>query len=141
MEEYEVIIGLEIHIQLDTKSKMFSGDSNADISELKHIAYSKRIPVIIEVDSAKQLHYILQNDIAADAILLDNFSPPQIKRALNWAKKNKYYNHYLFEASGGITKNNILDYVRTKVDAISIGALTHSSKSIDISFDLEIKND
>lgn len=61
-------------------------------------------------------------------IMLDNFTPAQIQEAL------KIINHqFETEASGGIYEDNIAEYLKTGVDYISIGALTHSVKSLDIS--------
>jgi nicotinate-nucleotide pyrophosphorylase (carboxylating) len=61
-------------------------------------------------------------------IMLDNFSPEQLKEAIDIIDKR-----YETEASGGITVDTIQDYAASGVDFISVGALTHSSKSIDLS--------
>ncbi len=61
-------------------------------------------------------------------IMLDNFSPSQIIEALKIIDKR-----FETEASGGITDENLLEYLKTGVDYISVGALTHSVKSMDIS--------
>ena len=61
-------------------------------------------------------------------ILLDNFSPADISKALKIIKGK-----YKTEASGGITESNIRKYALTGVDFISVGALTHSVKSLDLS--------
>lgn len=66
-------------------------------------------------------------------IMLDNFTPANIREALVLIGGK-----YETEASGGITERNILDYALTGVDYISMGALTHSVKSLDIS--LKFKN-
>jgi nicotinate-nucleotide pyrophosphorylase (carboxylating) len=63
-----------------------------------------------------------------DRIMLDNFSPKAIKEALLLIDGN-----YETEASGGITLQNIKEYAQTGVDYISIGALTHHIKSLDLS--------
>ncbi|MBX2985547.1 MAG: carboxylating nicotinate-nucleotide diphosphorylase [Bacteroidia bacterium] len=61
-------------------------------------------------------------------IMLDNFSPSQIIEALKIIDKR-----FETEASGGITDEHLLEYLKTGVDYISVGALTHSVKSMDIS--------
>jgi len=61
-------------------------------------------------------------------IMLDNFTPKDISLALNTINKR-----FETEASGGITYDNLIPYLETGVDFISIGALTHSVKSVDIS--------
>jgi nicotinate-nucleotide pyrophosphorylase (carboxylating) len=61
-------------------------------------------------------------------IMLDNFSPSQIEEALKIVDGK-----YETEASGGINLDNIIDYAKTGVDFISIGALIHQAKSLDLS--------
>jgi nicotinate-nucleotide pyrophosphorylase (carboxylating) len=63
-----------------------------------------------------------------DRIMLDNFTPEKIKEALKLIDGK-----YETEASGGITLKNIKEYAETGVDYISIGALTHHIKSLDLS--------
>ncbi|SRR5579871_811097 len=63
-----------------------------------------------------------------DRIMLDNFSPSQIAEALIMINGK-----YETEASGGINLDNIIDYAKTGVDYISIGALIHQAKSLDLS--------
>ncbi|MCB9251399.1 MAG: carboxylating nicotinate-nucleotide diphosphorylase [Flavobacteriales bacterium] len=65
---------------------------------------------------------------AVDRIMLDNFDPENIRKALNLISGKKET-----EASGGITLENVRSYAETGVDYISIGALTHSVKSLDFS--------
>ena len=60
-------------------------------------------------------------------IMLDNFSPKEIENALK-----RIPQEYETEASGGITEENIVAYAETGVDFISVGALTHSVKSLDL---------
>lgn len=80
----------------------------------------------IEVESLSQLTETLAYQV--DGILLDNFTPPQVA---NYVKIIRERNPMTFiEASGGITLANLADYVITGVDAISVGALTHSAKSV-----------
>lgn len=68
------------------------------------------------------------------AILLDNFTPAEAKQILTNLDRKR---NIVFEASGGITKENILDWAQTGVDIISLGALTHSSKSANFSLEIE----
>jgi nicotinate-nucleotide pyrophosphorylase (carboxylating) len=60
--------------------------------------------------------------------MLDNFTPDALTQALSVIAKK-----YETEASGGITEKNLLDYATTNVDFISIGALTHHIKALDLS--------
>ena len=61
-------------------------------------------------------------------IMLDNFTPEEIQVALKIIDGK-----YETEASGGINASNVAPYARTGVDYISMGALTHSVKSLDLS--------
>ncbi len=69
-------------------------------------------------------------------IMLDNVNPKDIENIVHSFKENGFYDHVLLEASGSVTKENILEYARAKVDVCSLGYLTHSPKSIDISQDI-----
>lgn len=85
------------------------------------------LKVEIEIRTAAELDQALKRgDI--DRIMLDNHSPKEIKNALTKIDKR-----FETEASGGITKTTLVDYAETGVDFISVGALTHSSKSLDMS--------
>lgn len=63
-----------------------------------------------------------------DRIMLDNFTPRQLSEALSLIGDK-----YETEASGGINLNNIEDYARTGVDYVSVGALIHQARSLDMS--------
>ena len=63
-----------------------------------------------------------------DRILLDNFGFALLKEAVNLVNGS-----YITEASGGITEDNVLEYANCGVDYVSMGALTHSVKSLDMS--------
>lgn len=80
----------------------------------------------VEVENYSQLLEAIL--LKVDGILLDNFTPEDVKEAVVYAR-SKNPNIFI-EASGGITLENLKDYVSTGVDAISVGALTHSAKSI-----------
>ena len=71
-------------------------------------------------------------DAGADRIMLDNMSPDEMRRVVSLIP-----NQIRVEASGGITLENIRVTAMTGVDIISIGALTHSPKALDISLELE----
>ena len=65
-------------------------------------------------------------------IMLDNIKPNIIKNIIKEIKKNKLYKDVLIEASGGIKPNNIKNYAKTGADVLSLGYLTHSSRSLDL---------
>ena len=71
-------------------------------------------------------------EAGADIIMLDNMNPDDMRRVVD-----SIPSHVEIEASGGITLDNVRAAALTGVDFISIGALTHSVKSLDISLELE----
>lgn len=88
---------------------------------------AKSIKIEIETRNLTEVKEALNTGIA-DRIMLDNFTPEEIKVALKVIDSQCET-----EASGGITMDNIAEYANTNVDFISMGALTHSYKSMDIS--------
>jgi nicotinate-nucleotide pyrophosphorylase (carboxylating) len=72
----------------------------------------------------------------ADIVMLDNFSPEQVREAVDALKKAGFFGKVLLEVSGGITEQNLLDYAAAQVDIVSMGALTHSVKALDISLEI-----
>jgi nicotinate-nucleotide pyrophosphorylase (carboxylating) len=83
-----------------------------------------------EVDSLEQLDEALA--AGADIVLLDNMSTPTLAEAVKRAAGRA-----MLEASGGITLARIPEIARTGIDAISVGALTHSVSAADIGLDFE----
>lgn len=87
----------------------------------------KKLKIEIEVRNLDQLREVLSIG-RVDRIMLDNFTPEKTKQAV------AIVNHRVeLESSGGITLDTIRDYAETGVDYISVGALTHSVKSLDLS--------
>ena len=88
------------------------------------------LKIEIEVDTLEQLREVLPGK--PDWVLLDNMSPATVAEAVaicDGACKT--------EASGGIAKENVREYARAGVTAISIGALTHSARAADLSLEFE----
>jgi len=91
----------------------------------------KQLKIEIEVRNERELDEVLSTG-KVDRIMLDNFSVEEIQRVLP-----KIPEQYEVEASGGINENTIRAYAETGVDFISVGALTHSFKSLDLSLKAE----
>lgn len=87
----------------------------------------KNLKIEIEVRDEKELEEVLSIG-KVNRIMLDNFTPEQISKVLPSIPKT-----FEVEASGGITLETIRSYAETGVDYISVGALTHSFKSLDMS--------
>jgi len=87
----------------------------------------KKLQIEIEVRNLSELSTVLSTG-NVDRIMLDNFEIPDLKEAVK-----QIDGRFITEASGGITETNIKDYAACGVDYISMGALTHSVKSLDMS--------
>ena len=94
----------------------------------KHTPEAK---IELEIDFLKQIKAGLENKVAG--FLLDNMTPKKIKKAVKEIKKIDQ--NIFIEASGGITEKSIEAYLKTGIDAISMGEITHSIKNIDIKLD------
>ena len=94
----------------------------------------KNLKIEIEVRDEKELAEVLEIG-KVDRIMLDNFSPERIVEALKIIPEN-----FEVEASGGITLETIRSYAETGVDYISVGALTHSFQSLDMSLKAKFDN-
>ncbi|MEZ5196471.1 MAG: carboxylating nicotinate-nucleotide diphosphorylase [Bacteroidales bacterium] len=88
---------------------------------------SKNIKIEIEVRNFEELNTVLEYG-KVDRIMLDNFAPADLKKAIEIIN-----NRFETEASGGITLDTLRAYAETGVDYISVGALTHQIKSLDMS--------
>ena len=88
------------------------------------------LPLELEVDNFDQIREALI--IGVDGFLLDNMSPDSIKEAVSIIRNSERGEDIFIEASGGITDKNIVSYLDTGIDAISIGAMTHSATNKDI---------
>ncbi|MEM3939523.1 MAG: carboxylating nicotinate-nucleotide diphosphorylase, partial [Saccharolobus sp.] len=99
---------------------------------IKKIRESVSFTKLIEVEVSTYEDAIKAYKAGANAILLDNMSPYEIIPIVNELKGK-----ILIEASGGITPDNVVEYAKTNVDIISSGYITHSSKALDFSLDVE----
>ncbi len=73
----------------------------------------------------------------ADIIMLDNFSPQRAQKTISYLKELGLRKKILIEISGGVNLSNIKKYAHALPDMISVGSLTHSSKSVDFSMEME----
>jgi nicotinate-nucleotide pyrophosphorylase (carboxylating) len=87
----------------------------------------------IEVSTEKDLREAIKS--GADILLLDNLSPEETARMVKLARE--LAPQVTLESSGGITLENVRAYAEAGVDLVSIGALTHSARAMDISFKIQ----
>ena len=92
----------------------------------------------VEVEVENQRDAILAASNGATIVMLDNFSPVQIKKTITALQKKKLRNKVKLEASGGINSKNITAYAKTGVDMISVGSITNSVKGLDLSLEVYV---
>ena len=104
------------------------------IEDLLSKAKKTRGKIEIEVETQKDA--ILCARLGADIIMLDNFSPGQIKKTIKKLTDLKLRNKVVLEASGRINSKNITKYAETNIDMISVGSITNSVDGIDLSLEI-----
>ncbi|WP_295013162.1 carboxylating nicotinate-nucleotide diphosphorylase [uncultured Microbacterium sp.] len=98
----------------------------AGLATLPHTTH-----VVVEVDRVDQIPAVLAG--GADTVLLDNFSLPDLREAVALIGGSA-----TVEASGGVSLATVRGIAETGVDVISVGALTHSARALDLGLDLRI---
>jgi nicotinate-nucleotide pyrophosphorylase (carboxylating) len=91
------------------------------------------VKIEVEVETVEDA--IKAAELGVDIIMLDNMKPSDVAKVHEELVKRGLRDRVILEASGGINEDNVVEYARY-VDVVSIGALTHSYKSIDMSMDL-----
>ena len=104
------------------------GLSLADVVRRAHANAPHTVRVEVEVESVEEAREAL--DAGAEILLLDNMAPTEMARAVELARGRA-----VTEASGGIDLDTVRDVAASGVDLISVGALTHSVRALDISLD------
>lgn len=108
------------------------GDIEEAVKKAKaNTSFTKKI----EVEATNVQDALKAAKAGADVVMLDNFSPKQAQEAADKLRKARLGN-VLIEVSGGVTPENLLDYAAANVNVISMGALTHSVKALDISLEI-----
>ncbi len=136
-EKYAVKIGGGMNHRFGLYDMILIKDNHVDAAggitnALKRVSEylkqtGKNLPVEIETRNIDEVKQVMEAGIA-NRIMLDNFSPELLMKAVQLINGK-----YETEASGGITMSNVRSYALSGVDFISVGALTHSYKSMDIS--------
>lgn len=119
---YDMIMLKDNHIDYAGGIKQAIERTNKYLKET-----NRSLKIEVEVRDEQELKEVLEIG-KVDRIMLDNFTPERIKAVLP-----SIPDHFEVEASGGITLDTIRDFAETGVDFISVGALTHSFKSLDMS--------
>lgn len=108
-----------------------SGLSLAEVIRQARSAIPHTTHIEIEIDRLDQLDQALQ--AKADSIMLDNFSLEDLRKGVQ-----RIAGHAIVEASGGVNLDTVQAIAETGVDIISVGALTHSARALDLGLDMSI---
>jgi nicotinate-nucleotide pyrophosphorylase (carboxylating) len=139
LEKYAVLCGGGTNHRLDLSSGILIKNNHIALGGGLRTALTHALErrqkgqrVQVEVRNAHDLEEALE--CGAEALLLDNMTPAQVKAAVDRIRAE---NRWIpVEASGGIVLDNIRAYAEAGVDFISVGALTHSAKAADISMSI-----
>ena len=134
LEKYAVKVGGGFNHRFNLSDEIMIKDNHIsfekNLIKLIKKALKKKKIITVEVDNIKQLKSIL--GLKFKRILFDNMSLNALKKCLKLCK-NKYETEY----SGNVNLKNVRKIADTKVNRISIGALTHSAKAFDFSLELK----
>ncbi len=128
-------IGLFDMILLKDNHVDYSGGIKPALEKARDYCKEKNLNLKIEIEtrSMQEIQQALETGIA-DRIMLDNFTPEQTREAVKYIRAYKTDKYTEIESSGNIRLETIRAYAETGVDFVSVGALTHSFKSLDMSF-------
>jgi nicotinate-nucleotide pyrophosphorylase (carboxylating) len=139
LEKYAVLCGGGTNHRLDLASAILIKNNHIALggglrTALEHALERRKAGqrVQAEVRSPRELEEALEG--GAEAILLDNMTPQEVRNSVDRIKQETRW--IPTEASGGIVLENIRDYAEAGVDFISVGALTHSARAVDISMSI-----
>ncbi|MDH4221873.1 MAG: carboxylating nicotinate-nucleotide diphosphorylase [Candidatus Bathyarchaeota archaeon] len=109
------------------------GDVGEAVKRVREaVSFSKKIE--IEVSTGGEA--LEAAKAGADIVMLDNFSPQQIKNTMMLLDREGLRSKVLIEASGGINEQNVLEFAATGVDILSLGEITDSVKALDMSLEV-----
>ena len=98
------------------------------------VSFTKKIEIEIEgLEGAVEAA-----EAGADIIMFDNMPPGEIRRCLERLSELGLREGRVYEASGGITPENVGEYAASGVDIISMGSLTHSARALDVKLEIEM---
>src|SRR5262249_44226105 len=136
LDKYAVTCGGGHNHRLDLSSGVLIKNNHISLAggvkeALERAHHNRRgtTPIEIEVRTIPEVELALAN--GAEALLLDNMSPEQVAEAVK--RVQQHSRRVPLEASGGVTLENVRAYADTGVDYISVGALTHSARAVDLS--------
>ncbi|MDH3312145.1 MAG: carboxylating nicotinate-nucleotide diphosphorylase [Nitrosopumilus sp.] len=135
-EAVEIGGGKKHRLRLDEMVMIKDNHIAIDGSLLSLIKKAKKKHKKFEVEVENISDAVLAAKEGAAIIMLDNFSPAQIRKTIQVLRNQRLRSKVMLEASGGISSKNIVNYGKTGVDIISVGSITNSVKGIDMSLEI-----
>ena len=134
LEKYAVQVGGGFNHRLGLYDAVLVKDNHLRLAggvekAVRRLRGSIRLPLEVEADTFEQVEQALE--LGVERILLDNMNPSEVTAAVELVAARAQ-----LEVSGGVTLDNVRAYAETGVNAISIGALTHSARSLDVSLEV-----
>ncbi len=134
LEKYAVQIGGGANHRLGLFDAVLVKDNHLRLAggveeAVRRLRTSLSLPLEVEADTLEQVEQALS--LGVERILLDNMSPSEVTAAVELVAARAQ-----LEVSGGVALDNVRAYAETGVNAISIGALTHSARSLDLSLEV-----
>ena len=134
LEKYAVQVGGGVNHRLGLFDAVLVKDNPLRLAggveeAVRRLRASVLLPLEVEADTLAQVEQALE--LGVERILLDNMSPSEVAAAVELVAARAR-----LEVSGGVTLDNVRAYAETGVNAISIGALTHSARSLDVSLEV-----
>lgn len=141
-EKYAIRCAKGVNHRMNLNDMILIKDNHHLISHLSIIDMMKKAkqrtkkPIGVEVETFQDFQEAWEAN--PDLILLDNMSPGQIKKIIDFTKKDQRKRVPMLEVSGGVNLDNVRSFAKTGIERISIGALTHTKKSVNISMEIVI---
>ena len=134
LEKYAVQMGGGVNHRFGLYDAVLVKDNHLRLAggvgrAVRRLRAAVSLPLEVEADTIDQVEQAL--GFGVERILLDNMSPSEVVRAVGLVAARAQ-----LEVSGGVTLENVRAYAETGVNAISIGALTHSARSLDVSMEV-----
>ena len=140
-EKFAVVVGGGTNHRVSLSSSVMLKDNHLShtssilksVKQVKNLVKGKDIQV--EADTVDLVNQILQS--GASSILLDNFKSKKLSEVVDKIRTHPKGKNIYIELSGGITEQTLESFCILGVDGISMGALTHNVKNVDISLDIK----
>jgi nicotinate-nucleotide pyrophosphorylase (carboxylating) len=124
----DAVLAKDNHLAILAAAGVTVGDAiRAARAQLGHTTHLE-----VEVDRLDQIEPVVEAGV--DTIMLDNFTPDELRQGVAIVAGRA-----LVEASGGVSLDTVAEIAATGVDVISVGALTHSPRALDLGLDVEVR--